>query len=178
MLVKEHSKALLASKGPARWLEAGKGHWPCPQLCPRSGARVGACTAPGDAARRHLLPRAHAPGQPSRCPLCPAALPSRTPLLPRCSAALHTSRGTRAPPELQNRRGATWRGQESVTPCPRALADRWRWRISLGDSVPVPAGSTPGPRRPRHRPPAAAPCADKGRPGEVSEGFIYCLDGR
>lgn len=47
-------------------------------------------------------------------------------------------RGTRAPPDQANtrRRVPVECGGDRgipVIPCPRVLADRWRWRISLGD---------------------------------------------
>lgn len=71
------SKTLLTRKGPARWLEAGRVHWPCPQLSHCSRGTCGcfpfaACTSPSDAAwcskapacvRRPQLPQSSAVGR-------------------------------------------------------------------------------------------------------------------
>lgn len=104
--------------------------------------------SPGDAARcsglgipqvpqscavgTHRLPGAHEPGPMSALSRCPSQRGQHTPPLvgelghPKASPApLRELRGT----------AGTGRGL-SVTAGPRALADRWRWRISLGDRPP------------------------------------------
>lgn len=52
---------MLTRKGPAQWLESGRGCWPCPRLSHRSGGMCACfsftlCTSPSDAARCSKAP--------------------------------------------------------------------------------------------------------------------------
>lgn len=118
--------------------------------------------------------------QPSH-PVCPAALPSRTAHLPRCSAALHASQEDSGTPKAAELRPG---GDRSLSlPVP----GRWpidgggvsRLGTGPGSKCPCPCWqhleTPPGPR------PGTAHLQQPraGRrvvPGEVSVAFTYCLD--
>ena len=114
------------------------------------------------------LPRSSAVGrqprpaaQPSQRPACPSAVPSARDAMP--AGGRSPARLLCSPPSLAGSLGhpqtkpardgvpAAWGGGDRgvlVAPCPRLLADRWRWRISVGDRAGSPGdlgfpGSTP-----------------------------------
>lgn len=119
--------------------------------------------------------------QPSPRPFCPAALPSEdtTP----CPDAPQPPKPAAEPP------GRGVAGTEGCLSLP--VPGRWpidgggvsRLGTGPGSKCPCPCwnlripGSTPGPHWPRHRPPAAAPGAGKGRPRGRVCGF-YLLPRR